>query len=92
MPSMYVKQGHFVVLESMFWPKNSLDIIKLCDFGMISGVNKGDFVASQGKFWQKMVLIGLFWGRKTNNEDPMDGINKPESYVVVSLSYLSIEE
>ena len=59
---------------------------------MISGVNIGDFVASQGKFWQKMVLIGLFWGRKTNNEDPMDGINKPESYVVVSLSYLSIEE
>ena len=51
-----------------------------------------NFVASQGKFWQKMVLIGLFWGRKTNNEDPMDGINKPESYVVVSLSYLSIEE
>ena len=54
----------------------------------------GNFVASQGKFWQKMVIIGLFWGPKTNNEDPMDGINKPESYVyvVVSLSYLSIEE
>ena len=52
----------------------------------------GNFVASQGKFWQKMVLIGIFWGRKKNNEDPMDGINKPESYVVVSLSYLSIEE
>ena len=31
----------------------------------------GNFVASQGKFWQKMVLIGLFWGRKTNNEDPI---------------------
>ena len=79
-------------LEAYFGQKSSLDIIKLCDFGMISGVNIADFVASQGKFWQKMVLIGLFWGRKTNNEDPMDGVNKPESYVVVSLSYLSIEE
>ena len=52
----------------------------------------GNFVTSQGKFWQAMVPIGLFCGPKTNNEDPMDGINKPESYVVVSLSYLSIEE